>query len=509
MGLKKFAPILVLIVTLFLGACGGGGSTSSSGSGPATGTTVPQFVPNFIRLQSDAGDYIGLGSTYNYDNTNAKITVTAQGGHLSVSITGDLTWNGDFVETGNLAVVQPGSYSGLTRYPLQQAGQGGLSWYGGKGGGCDTLTGSFTVDNVSYSGSQLASLDLRFEQHCEGSAPALHGEIHWTALDTSAPSGPVSVPTGLWQPAASSTPATGNYIYLESDSGDVIGGGRSYLYTQVNAQLSFHIENSLVNVRVTGDQNWTGAFQIMSSINRLQTGYYGSLMSYPSYNPTKGGFDWSGQGWSCGTAQSWVVVDNIVFAGDSATALDLRFEQHCQGATPALHGKIHWVAGDTTSPLGPTLPIPVGLWQAPAGSVPTSGNYVYLQSDAGDYIGQGQTNLYAGTAAPISASYSSGDLKVVVGNNLEWTGDFAHMVGLSQMQVGYYSGLQRYPFQNPAKGGLSWYGQGRGCNTLQGWFAIDRITYANGMLSSVDLRFEQHCEGGAPALHGQVHWANN
>jgi hypothetical protein len=76
---------------------------------------------------------------------------------------------------------------------------------------------------------------------------------------------------------------------------------------------------------------------------------------------------------------------------------------------------------------------------------------------------------------------------------------------LSQLQPGYYSDLKRYPFHNPAKGGLSWSGQGRGCNTLQGWFAIDRVIYTNGILTALDLRFEQRCDGGAP-LHGAVHW---
>ena len=42
---------------------------------------------------------------------------------------------------------------------------------------------------------------------------------------------------------------------------------------------------------------------------------------------------------------------------------------------------------------GPTRP-PKNLWQPPAGATPASGNYVYLQSDAGDYIGAGATITY-------------------------------------------------------------------------------------------------------------------
>jgi hypothetical protein len=39
-----------------------------------------------------------------------------------------------------------------------------------------------------------------------------------------------------------------------------------------------------------------------------------------------------------------------------------------------------------------------------------------------------------------------------------------------------------------------------------GWFAIDRVIYTNGILTALDLRFEQRCGGGSAALHGVVHW---
>ena len=87
-----------------------------------------------------------------------------------------------------------------------------------------------------------------------------------------------------------------------------------------------------------------------------------------------------------------------------------------------------------------------------------------------------------------------------------WWGDFQTMNSVSQLQPGYYGSLHRYPFHNPARGGLDWWGQGRGCNTLDGWFVVDTVTYSGPTLTAIDLRFEQHCEGAAPALHGQIHW---
>jgi hypothetical protein len=59
---------------------------------------------------------------------------------------------------------------------------------------------------------------------------------------------------------------------------------------------------------------------------------------------------------------------------------------------------------------------------------------------------------------------------------------------------------------NPAKGGFRWAGHGRGCNGFTGWFVVDQISHTNGVLTALDLRFEQHCDGQPPALHGKIHW---
>lgn len=48
--------------------------------------------------------------------------------------------------------------------------------------------------------------------------------------------------------------------------------------------------------------------------------------------------------------------------------------------------------------------------------------------------------------------------------------------------------------------------QGRGCNTLQGWFVVDSVTYVEERLASIAVRFEQHCEGGLPAWRGAIRW---
>jgi len=515
----SLAAIFAWILVSVLAGCGGGGNggsiySPSTPTGPAPSPVTGLWQPaagatpatgNYVYLQSDSGDYIGLGQTYTYTQATASVSVTANSGRLTVNINGNQQWSGDFQAMNTLTQLQPGYYSGLQRYPFHDPALGGLNW-SGAGRGCNTLQGWFVIDSVTYVGGALTAIDLRFEQHCEGGVAALHGAVHWTASDTTAPAGPATPPAGLWQPAAGATPTTGNYVYLQSDVGDYIGQGLTQTYTQASATLSVAATEGHLVIGVNGNQLWSGDFQTMNTLTQLQPGYYSGLQRYPFHNPVIGGLNWSGAGRGCNTLQGWFVIDSVTYTGGALTAIDLRFEQHCEGAVAALHGAIHWTSADTTVPAGPINPPPAGLWQPAAGSTPATGNYVYLQSDAGDYIGQGATYTYAPASATLSVAANAGRLTVGVTGNEWWSGDFQAMNTLTQLQPGYYSGLQRYPFHNPALGGLNWSGSGRGCNTLQGWFVIDNVTYTGGTLTTIDLRFEQHCEGFPPALHGVVHW---
>jgi hypothetical protein len=78
------------------------------------------------------------------------------------------------------------------------------------------------------------------------------------------------------------------------------------------------------------------------------------------------------------------------------------------------------------------------------------------------------------------------------------------------LTVGTYSGAARFPFQAPDQPGLSVFGDGRGCNTLTGSFTVLAISYGpDGNIASFDATLEQHCEGGAPALHGEFRFNAN
>lgn len=293
-------------------------------------------------------------------------------------------------------------------------------------------------------------------------------------------------------------------ITLTSDVGDYIGQGRNYTYTNADAVLTVNANGGLLTVSIDGDETWNASFQLPNTYSELQPGSYGNLTRYPFHDPSIGGLDWHGEGRGCNTLTGWLVIDKVTYTGNVLNDIELRFEQHCEGGVSALHGELKWYASDTTTPPGPVHPLPTGLWEPTSDPLPASGNYVYLESEPGDYIGAGNNYLYTEPTDTVTVNSTSARVTVSVGG---WNATFQGMNTLAYLEEGYYGDLQRYPFHNPTKGGLSWSGNGRGCNTLTGWFVVDSFTYTGVDLTAIDLRFEQHCEGGAPALNGKIHWS--
>lgn len=470
--------------------------SAPSGAAPASG--------NYIYLESPHGDYIGGGRTYVHTNADTQMTYTASGLRINATVRGNHNWQGEFLLPSAALTLQAGYFKDLTRTPFANPAVGGVEWTG-NGRGCNTIKGWVIIDKIVLTNGVLELLDLRFEQACDGGVP-LHGQLHWNKADVNngVVTAPAAIPATLWRAPAGAVPASGNYVYLESASGDYVGAGRTYNYTQANSILRVTPSGALIGVSVAGDQRWDGSFIGMQGLSQLAVGYYPGLTRYPFHNPVLGGMSWSGDGRGCNTLTGWFVIDKITYNGSVMTELEMRFQQHCEGGSNPLRGQIRWTSTDNVQPPGPLSPPPANLWRPAATFVPPAGNYIYLVSDAGDYIGGGRTELLTPTNSTFNVTSNlTAALQIGAGG---WSGDFFAMQGLSQLQPGYYGDLQRYPFHNAVKGGLNWSGNGRGCNTLTGWFVVDSVSYSLGQMTAIDLRFEQHCEGGAAAQRGVIHW---
>ena len=147
-------------------------------------------------------------------------------------------------------------------------------------------------------------------------------------------------------------------------------------------------------------------------------------------------------------------------------------------------------------------------------TVPSSGTFLYMNSQPGDYIGGGVEQLYTSTDSNFYASLPQGgshfSVSVIQGGYAHWWYvDMAAADG-QPLQVGSYTDAERYPFQSPGHPGLSIVGDGRGCNWDFGQFDVNDIQYApTGELLVFDATFEQHCESLlAPALFGRIRIEN-
>ncbi len=137
-----------------------------------------------LTMNSDPGDFVGAGQFYFFtpaDGTFSAQQNFDQGVSLSFNTPSfSQFWFLDFAAPNNQPLTV-GTYLGAARFPFQASNQPGLSVFG-DGRGCNTLTGSFQVLQVTYgSGNSIAAFDATFVQFCEGGTAALRGEIRFNA----------------------------------------------------------------------------------------------------------------------------------------------------------------------------------------------------------------------------------------------------------------------------------------------------------------------------------------
>ena len=142
-----------------------------------------------LTMASDPGDFVGAGVSYGYTPTNASFGVSGsrQGVHGTIDASDGSRWSLDFVPSSGDILTTGTTYT-ATRYPFNGTGAG-MS-ISGQGRGCNTLTGTFTVNEISTDlDGLLQSVSITFEQHCEGAAAALRGTLDYRvpAGDTTPP----------------------------------------------------------------------------------------------------------------------------------------------------------------------------------------------------------------------------------------------------------------------------------------------------------------------------------
>lgn len=314
------------------------------------------------------------------------------------------------------------------------------------------------------------------------------------------------------------------FLYFKSDQGDYIGGGLTQTFTTANGTFtaSRNYDNG-VSISFNGSRWWHLDFAAPGN-NVLAPGVYEGATRFPFQSSIAPGLSIYGDGRGCNQSTGRFIVHEVVYNPDNTIAVFAAdFEQHCEGGIPALYGVIRFnstlpildLDNDGVMDVADNCPTVVNLDQTDTdgdgiGNAcdPVQGaTFIYFDSQPGDYIGGGQQAMYTLADGTISASGSTNHVTLRFnGGSTWWYLDFAQASG-QDLGVGMFERAARYPFQSPTQPGLSVSGSGRGCNTLTGRFEILEFTLKpDGSLKNFAVDFEQHCEGGTPALVGVVRY---
>jgi hypothetical protein len=403
--------------------------------------------------------------------------------------------------------------------------------------------------------------------------------------------------------ATSARGSTSTFFTLNSQPGDFVGGGITQTFTAADGTFTVNpVFNGGVNVSFhtsNFSSFWSLSFGPLSSQTLIANQVYDGAQRFAFHSPTKPGIEISGDGRGCNTITGRFLVSDVSFAADgSVLTLAVDFEQHCEGAPPALFGSVRFnssvaveprvsVAGATalkgnegTSDATVTLslclasPGPVTVdyhtandtaihgkdYNASSGRVTfqpgttsatitipirgdrlTRGNKAFqvllknaqgapiadgtatiaildpnvpmtalsMYGQPGDFINPGLLVLTVADASFTSSRNFDQGVSLFVrsadSRNLDFAGPAA-----TTLAPGTYENAQRFPFQPAGTPGLSVAGAGRGCNTVTGRFVVLEASYAtNGDVANFGADFEQHCEGGTPALFGSIRVNSN
>ncbi len=132
---------------------------------------------------------------------------------------------------------------------------------------------------------------------------------------------------------------------LDSQPGDFIGGGQKQTFTPATGifAISRNFDNG-VSITFNGGAPSFWTFNFTAPFNgTLMPGAYENATRFPFQSPTAPGLDVSGAGRGCNmlTGRFVVLYAAYVPTGE-VMSFGVDFDQHCEGATPALFGQVRF-----------------------------------------------------------------------------------------------------------------------------------------------------------------------
>ncbi|HEX3300233.1 MAG TPA: choice-of-anchor D domain-containing protein [Actinomycetota bacterium] len=148
----------------------------------------------------------------------------------------------------------------------------------------------------------------------------------------------VAALAGVAAPARAASGLTA--FTVDSEAGDSIAAGQSVTFTSSNATITATGDDTALTMNVTDGTDHFAADLAAPTGGALTAGTYTTTRSGDASNA---GLDVSGDGRSCSSSTGTMTVHEIAVDGSNALAtLAVTYEQHCDGATPALFGELRF-----------------------------------------------------------------------------------------------------------------------------------------------------------------------
>ncbi|WP_144395390.1 PKD domain-containing protein [Pleionea sediminis] len=129
---------------------------------------------------------------------------------------------------------------------------------------------------------------------------------------------------------------------------------------------------------------------------------------------------------------------------------------------------------------------------------------ITMDSDSGDWVGGGSS--YELTESTGSFTISPSQNNLIVNYSGSDSSDFRYEFVAPNdrdLEAGAYLNAQRAPFRGPLNPGLSITGNGRGCNTISGYFYIYEYSF-NESNPVIAIDFVQFCDSTVSSLTGSI-----
>ena len=308
-------------------------------------------------------------------------------------------------------------------------------------------------------------------------------------------------------------------IVLDSEPRDFIGGGvlRTFPAASGRFEASTNFDGG-VTIRYAGDRTGSYSLDFAPPEGRsLAPGAYEDAARFPFQDPDQPGLDVSGNGRGCSSLTGrFEILENVVTNG-VVQRFAADFEQHCDGAAPALFGYVRFNSDvpivdadrDDVPDMRDNCPMARNPDQRDSDgdgvgdACEMAVSFVLLDSQPGDSIGGGQRLLLGPADGRVTATRNVGGGVTV--SLADFNFDFVPGAGRAFVP-GAFENATRFPFNSGSAPGLDVSALGRGCNQVTGRFDVVEASFGPaGEVRGLTVSFEQHCEGAAPALFGVVH----